>query len=50
MHPATHISTVKLFYYLRDAIALTEDEHLHLANCSHCQSLVEEYKKYSRAA
>jgi len=50
MDPTSHISVVKLFYYLIGAMALTDDEHLHLANCSHCQSVVEEYKKYACAA
>jgi hypothetical protein len=29
---------------------LADDGRFHLANCSHCQSLVEEYKTYIRAA
>jgi hypothetical protein len=50
MDSTSHISSVKLFYWLMSAMTLTEDERFHLANCSHCQSLVEEYKKYIRAA
>jgi len=50
MDPTSHISPVKLFYWLMDAMTLTEDERFHLVHCAVCQSLVEEYKGYVRAA
>jgi len=46
MDPTSHISSVKLFHYLIDAIPLNDDERHHLDHCSYCQSVVEEYKKY----
>jgi len=46
MDPTSHVSSVKLFYYLADAMPLSDDEHYHLDHCSYCQSLVEEYQPY----
>jgi hypothetical protein len=50
MDPTSHISSVKLFHYLIDAMPLNDDERHHLDHCSYCQSVVEEYKKYINPA
>jgi hypothetical protein len=46
MDPTSHVSTVTLFHYLIDAMTLTDDEHDHLEHCAHCQSVLDEYRKY----
>ena len=50
MDPTSHISSVKLFHYLIDAMPLGEDELYHLNHCAYCQSNVEEYRKYINPA
>jgi hypothetical protein len=46
MDPTSHISVVKLFHYLIHAMPLTDAERDHLAKCSHCQSVLEEWDRY----
>jgi hypothetical protein len=46
MDPTSHIAVVTLFHYLIHAMPLTDEERVHLANCSHCQSVLEEWETY----
>jgi hypothetical protein len=50
MDPASHISPVVLFYYLVNAVPLSDDDQAHLERCSQCQDLLEEFRPYAEAA
>jgi hypothetical protein len=46
MDHKTHIPVVTLFHYLIRAMPLSDDERDHLAKCSRCQSILEEWDTY----
>jgi hypothetical protein len=46
MDATSHIPVVTLFHYLIHAMPLSDDERFHLANCSYCQGVVEEWDTY----
>ena len=46
MDHTSHIPAVTLFHYLIHAMPLSDDERDHLAKCSCCQSILEEWDTY----
>ena len=46
MDPTEHVSSVRLFHYLINAMPLTSDERRHLEICSLCQSELEQFDTY----
>jgi len=46
MDPTSHIPQVTLFHYLIHAMSLSESEKDHLAKCSYCQAILEEWDTY----
>ncbi len=46
MDSTLHIPVVTLFHYLIHAMPLTKDEQDHLTNCSHCQSVLDDFDTY----